>query len=82
MDCVTREWLRPAGGTCIRKYVGDVKDNTTVSIAKVNDYKVMVIEFFQGSYSGSLIVAVVALSIHHHSGYATEYSKWPSLLRL
>jgi hypothetical protein len=74
--------MRPAGATCIGKYVGDLKDNTTVSIEKVNDYKVMVIKFFQGSYSGSLIVAVVALSIHHHSGYATKYSKWPSLLRL
>lgn len=32
------------GGTSIRKYVGALKDTTTVSIAKVNsDYKVTMI---------------------------------------
>lgn len=43
-----------AGGTGIRKYVGALKDSTTVSIAKVNsDYKVMMIEFFLGFIFGS-----------------------------
>jgi hypothetical protein len=37
-----------AGGTGIRKYVGALKDSTTVSIAKVNsDYKVTMIEFLR-----------------------------------
>jgi hypothetical protein len=48
------------GGTGIRKYVGALKDTTTVSIAKVNsDYKVTMTENFRFIFRSSHVAAVV-----------------------
>lgn len=58
----SRSGRMAGGGTGIRKYMGALKDTTTVSIAKVNsDYKVLMSDDrhpkHQSSFPGPLVVA-------------------------
>jgi hypothetical protein len=62
-----------SGGTSIRRYVGAIKDSTTVGIAKVNsDYKVTTtmshvqVRFYQ--------------IVSHHFGIPLRNSEWTSPL--